>query len=837
VDKQPGIKKAPLASAIKMALASSSVLALAFPFSAQAQQQPALEEILVTAAAGGGRSQIESSVAVTAVNTDAIQDFQPSSESEVLRMIPGIQVSGTSGPGGNANIAVRGLPVATGGSPFVQIQEDGLPTVLFGDIQFGNNDYWTRFDASVDKVEGIRGGTAGTYTSQAPGAIINYISNYGQEEGGYIQANTGLGFDESRIDFRYGGPASDSVNYHIGGFVRQGEGPLEIPYGASDSVQIKGNITKYFDDNQGYIRFLGKFADTQEANYTGSPFLGSVNGDKVSNIKAFPGFDGRDQSNYSILNNQNQIVNREGDLETVPMNGIATKTTAIGNELQYVFTDNLRAENKMRWTEQSGTFYSPFQNVVRADSVTGSMVNGATVGEIRYANGPNAGQLYDREYLDNGPNVHTNMRDVGSFVNDLTLIGEYWLGDGDLTVRAGYFHMKQDIAMDWHINRAYTEVSGDNPAMLDLYDDEGNLLTARGIAGFNDNWGDCCSRDYDLSYTNTAPYVVLDWENDLFIFDVSTRFENVKSSGWTVAGLVTGDTPVQTTDFNGDQVTVMIPTMEAQGARENLDYDTSYESWTVGGLWKASRDTSLFVRASEGGRFNGDRQTVSGKINADGSLNESGRVADVDFVNQYEVGIKNRGELFDGLYSIELTLLKGDFKQSTFELSQTVCRDLGFGDVGGCIIDAEYKSQGFELLGTYFWDRLSVTANATFTDAEQLGVGDESFRRASGIPDLTYTIYSSYELTDQFSVGLNVTGQTDTLDAGQREWPGSATWGANAKYSPTENLELGLQVYNLLDELDLRGAGGVNDTSVTPAVLSGNAALGRTARASIKVLF
>ena len=35
----------------------------------------------------------------------------------------------------------------------VQIQEDGLPTVLFGDIQFGNNDYWTRFDASVERVE------------------------------------------------------------------------------------------------------------------------------------------------------------------------------------------------------------------------------------------------------------------------------------------------------------------------------------------------------------------------------------------------------------------------------------------------------------------------------------------------------------------------------------------------------------------------------------------------------------------------------------------------------------------------------------------------------------
>ena len=77
---------------------------------------------------------------MTSVSAQTIENFKPSSEAEIFRMIPGIQVAGTAGPAGNSNIAVRGLPVATGGSPFVQIQEDGLPTVLFGDIQFGNND-------------------------------------------------------------------------------------------------------------------------------------------------------------------------------------------------------------------------------------------------------------------------------------------------------------------------------------------------------------------------------------------------------------------------------------------------------------------------------------------------------------------------------------------------------------------------------------------------------------------------------------------------------------------------------------------------------------------------
>jgi hypothetical protein len=85
---------------------------------------------------------------VTSVPAELVKNFQPTSEAEVLRMIPGIQVNGHRSPPVTSNIAVRGLPVATGGSPFVQIQEDGLPTVLFGDMQFGNNDYWTHYDAS-----------------------------------------------------------------------------------------------------------------------------------------------------------------------------------------------------------------------------------------------------------------------------------------------------------------------------------------------------------------------------------------------------------------------------------------------------------------------------------------------------------------------------------------------------------------------------------------------------------------------------------------------------------------------------------------------------------------
>ncbi len=65
-----------------------------------------------------------------------------------------------SGGEGNANISVRGLPVASGGSKFLQLQEDGLPVLEFGDIIFGNADIFIRNDLSLARIESVRGGSA-----------------------------------------------------------------------------------------------------------------------------------------------------------------------------------------------------------------------------------------------------------------------------------------------------------------------------------------------------------------------------------------------------------------------------------------------------------------------------------------------------------------------------------------------------------------------------------------------------------------------------------------------------------------------------------------------------
>jgi outer membrane receptor protein involved in Fe transport len=800
-----------------------------------------LDEIVVTAS-GGDKSVLNTSVSVTSVPAELVKNFQPTSEAEVFRMIPGIQVNGTSGPGGNSNIAVRGLPVATGGSPFVQIQEDGLPTVLFGDMQFGNNDYWTHYDASVDRIEAVRGGSSSTFASQAPGAVINYISNTGKESGGYVQFNRGLGFDENRVDFRYGGSAGDTVHYHVGGYAHTGRGPLHAGYNVSDSVQLKGNITKDLADGKGYIRFLVKLADTKEPNYTGSPAYVHASSNSVDGISAFPGFDGRSQSNYSALNQHFNIVNSNGALQSVNTDGITTKATALQNQVHYEFDGGIKVDNNMRWTRMSGAFSAPFLNVATTASAT------PEGGAIYYANGLNAGQLYTNRYLNNNTDVHTNINDVGSFANDLALSDKFNLdGAGTLTARGGVFYMNQHIALDWHTNQTYSELSGHNGAMLNVVDAAGNLLTANGIAGFNNNWGACCARAYDLSYTDTAPYLNLDWSAGKWDVDASARFENMKASGWTQAGGAAFTTPISAVNpVSGNTETVNIPTLLPNGPQEYLDYTRTYTNYSIGVLYKLSDDISLFARSSRGGRFNSDRQTVGGKIRADGALCTSadatnhvggcsadGVTPSVDFVNQYELGIKARGHLGAGRYTAELTLLKGDFKQSTYELSATRCP----GGAGGCVKDNSFKSSGFEFFGTYEVGAFSLVANATYAKAEQQPSGATGYFQAQYMPKMIYTVSGEYNVLESVSIGLAATGNTSYTDGSNANWPGSEVFTGFVRYRPVKNLELGLQGYNLFDKFDARASGGVSDASVTPAVASVGAALGRTVMGTIKLSF
>ncbi|MEY2927954.1 MAG: hypothetical protein RL367_2431, partial [Pseudomonadota bacterium] len=668
------------------------------------------DEIVVTAS-GGDKTRMKSSISVTNLSSDLIANFTPHSEAEVLRLIPGIQTSGTAGPGGNANIGVRGIPVSTGGSEYVQLQEDGLPTVLFGDIQFGNNDYWVRYDNNIDRVEAVRGGSASTFASQGPGAVINYISKTGTTEGGTVGLSTGVNYRDVKLDFDYGGRLSDTIRYHIGGFIRDGSGPDHIPFNASRGYQIKANITKELADGKGYIRLNFKRLDDREPTNTSQPSLATISGNKVTGYANLGNLDPRRYSSANVYNQNFQILNANGGFETVANEGIHPKATAVGGEFHYEFGDTFSVTDSARYTSQSGVFVNHFTNEgIRAGAlgktfdsafgVGGSSAAGVgnpdirNVGSFVYAAGPNQGKVYTGAYFSNSALAYTKMRDTGSFVNNFVVDAKFGdVGGAKVDLKGGVFYMRQNISMDWRISN-YTqalEANSDN-APLDVFsgpNGTGTQLTANGLSGYNNQWGGCCGgRQYDLTYTDTAPFANLDVQVGGFDFDGSVRFDSIKAAGVTFGPAATGVT-TKVTDALGS---ANIPTFQTSTVvSDRLNYTKRYTSWSFGALYAFNDDTSVFVRASRGGRFNADRLTYGGNFNADGSLNQKGNAISLNFLTQQELGVKHRGHIGSGSYNVELTYFRSQLTENNYDFTL-----LSRNPPQNPNISNNYKSSGLE---------------------------------------------------------------------------------------------------------------------------------------------
>ncbi len=137
---------------------------------AAAKKAVNLDQMVVTASPAA-LSKMSSSISVSSLEADQILDSGALSAADILRDVPGIRAE-SSGGDGNANVSVRGLPVASGGSKFAQFQIDGMPVLEFGDTSFATPDTFLRPDFNIDHVEVVRGGSSSVFASNAPGAAM-----------------------------------------------------------------------------------------------------------------------------------------------------------------------------------------------------------------------------------------------------------------------------------------------------------------------------------------------------------------------------------------------------------------------------------------------------------------------------------------------------------------------------------------------------------------------------------------------------------------------------------------------------------------------------------------
>ncbi len=810
-----------LAHCVSIAALSIAMMSSGAAFAAETAKpvDDALQlEAVVVTAASGATTKLHSSLSVTDVGSEQIQAMSPQSQAEVLRLIPGIIAGDTAGPGGNANFSVRGLPVTTGGSPFVQLQEDGLPTVLFGDLNFGNNDYWQRLGVS-EKIESVRGGSASTLASQAPGAVINYISETGTKAGGQVGLTTGVGYNFNKLDFAFGGPIDDTLRYHVDGYYNVGEGPRKLSWNAIDGYQVKANITKDLPDNKGYVRLSLRRLDDQEPTYSSSPASVSTSADGITSISGLPGVNPRDYTFLSNLNKSFLTVTPGGQLKSVSNEGIHPEATAYGAEAHYNLNANLTLDEKFRRTDMSGVFATSFGGLTPTSSVIGSTVNGQTVGSVRYANGPLAGQAYTGALINTGPNIYVQMKDMGSTANDISIRGAYEALGGSLSVKGGLFYFDQTINQIWAINPNNAAVGGKNPAQLNLFsgaNGTGQQLTVMGQAGYGNNWGNCCARAYDLDVVDTAPYLDMNWEHDAVHLNASVRQDSVDVTGWASGGVtVPGGVTV-----SGVNVGAMVPSVTHT---ENENYTINYTSWSFGALYDVSSDMSIFARVSNGKRANVDRNILSGYVNAAGKLNAGGKAAATDPIQQSELGFKSRGDFLGGRFGLNVTAFYAAISVHNFDLT------IG---PNGTYFSLAYHAKGLEWESNWRKGPFSVNANFTYVDTNIVSDNDVAalHRHAKKVPELTWLVAPSYDF-GKFQAGLLVQGQTEQYndDDNTLQLPATTFVDAFVKYNVTQNLVLKLNANNLFDAYGISNS----DQGSVASIRSLGTAAGRSGVANV----
>ena len=798
-----------------------------------------LQQVVVTASVQS-RSNLETSEQVTTIPSKLIVAMAPQSIAEMLRLIPGVSVQDQAGSGGNANFTVRGLPVTTGGAPFVQIQEDGLPQVLFGDMNFGNNDYWTRFDVS-EQMQATVGGSAATLAAGAPGAVINFISATGRHKSGEFTLSQGLGFGQTKATFAVGGPINRTWRYHLDGFYVHGTGLRDQGFIGVNGYQLKGNITHDLAAHKGFIRVYAKLLNDREEYNAGGPVSAVGSGNTLSSISVYPGFDVRTGTTVGIYNQSiTYLSNLSGQFAQTPNDGIHPRVDSLGAELYFLPGGNLSVDDKFRVSWINGTFAAQFFGLGNTASIIGSTVNGQTVGQVVYAAGPNAGQAYSG-LVNNNAQIYTNMHNMGNVVNDMSVQDHWRTPYGKLHAGGGLFYMSQTIDQSWHPNAQLQAVSGSNPQNLDLISTAGQLLSNNGVTGYNTNWGASVDRLYNMNVTDTAPYLDLTWSIDRLQLQGSVRQDDYRVSGWaesasaatTQVGYLSGGM-LSATGGLGTPL-VSYSTIDPS-TYEPLDYGISYRSWSIGALYMLNDSTSVYIRASRGGKPNTDRNILSGYTNPNGSLNASGAGKALDIVLQQEAGIKHEGEFLGGSYGVTLSYFHTSFSESSFDLTQPVATRY---------FNEKYSASGGEFEATWAVGGFSLYAQATYqnpkVDSNEVGPSPSQLTSLGsgflppGMSKLMWVLAPTYRWR-ALTGGLVWQGQSQQNIGGPVPFysPEQDFLDGFVSYAITRHLSVALHANNAFNSLGVGGGGAV---TTGPGVVGVSAEPGRTVLASVTMKF
>ncbi len=569
-------------------------------------QQPLvnLNAILVTGTTQK-KTVMQQSLSVTTLNSTQIQQTGATNTAAILGSVPGVHAE-SSGGEGNANLTVRGLPISAGGSRYVQYQENGLPVLLFGDLDFATPDEFIRSDFNTSQLQVVRGGAASTLASNAPGGIVNFIDNTGRQSGGDIGFTEGLNYRLNRLDFDYGGHAGSDMRYHFGGFFREGNSSKGTNFTSENGGQFKFNLTKEL--NNGSLTLYFKHLDDKTPTYLDVP-VRVVNGQ----ITPLPGVDPR---TYYPLNGTNIVSDSYvgpggGIITNSTNNGLSVKSDAIGAHVALSLAQGWSFDDKFSTAHNSGNFLG-----------------------LDASQGGQTATTYEGEMFDVGLN------NLNNTFNNLQFSKDFHAAGAKVHVAGGLFTAIQNVAETWNWN-VYS---------MNLVTGGATLLGSGTTPGIGFGCGAICVRDFNVQYTENSPFADVAVTEGRLTVDASVRHDSLHANGWQNQG-VPSSNPAQ-----------YVPYTVAGTNLSAVNYSVAHNSYSIGANYLVTPDLAYFARYSDGVSMNGDRILYGNPLNGSTPI-------PINEVKQQEAGVKwKRGgfSMFGTLFAAQTQESNFDLTQNQF---------------------------------------------------------------------------------------------------------------------------------------------------------------------------
>lgn len=779
-----------------------------------------------------GRDLLDTAISASVLDDHDLAQLSVSSIAGIMQNIPGIR-SETSDIDGFSAITIRGLPLAAEGSKFLQLQEDGLPVLEFGDIQFAGIDQFLRADLTLAQVQAIRGGSASTFASNSPGGLINFISKTGETAGGVMQVSSGIGHDLKRIDFAYGAPLGDGWRFHAGGFYRQGEGPREIGFNGFSGGQIKANLTKEFEN--GYIRVYGKYLDDRQPNYGTLPIT-IAGTDANPAIGFLPGYDIREQGYLSPLTRSYAEVDANNRPVLIDAaDGLAAKVKAVGLEAQFDIA-GFTVTNRFRFSDVSGA-YNDAVPFVTAPAPFFARFGGPGA-RLSYAAGPLAGQaITDARLLALTVRLHADLESLDNATNDLRATRVWEVGEGKLTTTAGLYNSSQDLAMFWNFTSTLQDLAGGGRnAPVNITTATGVPVTDAGTLAYGFAVGlpfNVYHNRYDVNYDIVAPYASVNYQIGKLAVGASLRWDRGDVVGQIFSSSFGGGRPAFVPlDVNSDgQISVAESRVATLSLTQPtvIDYDYDYFSYSAGVNYRFAESLSAFARYSRGGRASAETAIGAEALNPRTGAPRDPALA-VSIVKQAEAGVKFRR---DGL-----TAFLTGFWASTDERNFQIAAD-ATGQAVVLPVNRTYSAKGLEFEGEWRKGPFAIVVGATFTDAkidkDQI---DPAFtgNTPRHIPDFAFFAQPQVEF-EKVTFGAVVNGTTESFaqDTNQLVQPGYVLVSPFVQYRPARGLTVAVNAFNVFDELAVVQ---IQAPTIPPSGLANAQVMnGRTVTASLRYAF